>query len=254
MTYFLLLLAAFAVAGVGWVVRRRCALCGQVLIGLGCIGCLAVIGWQVRQSLFPTNATPPSRAHAVVSFYLASQTQQEIAGQRGPVVVILPPASQLDAETAETYVNALRAPLLRGHPELELEIARLDLPAKAAKTGTLPLAAFKQVLAKHPKALAFVCYASVPPNIESLFPTDPQTMPPFFLFDPLRGTNWLSALKQNRIRCVIVPRPDVNPAQTAGVSGMPGEIFGQFYLMATPANATQIAAKLTPTADPSRPH
>ncbi|HEY9171911.1 MAG TPA: hypothetical protein VI136_06475 [Verrucomicrobiae bacterium] len=253
MTYFLLLLAAFAVAGVGWAVRRRSALCGQVLIGLGCVGCLAVVGWQVRQSLFPADAKPPSRAHAVVSFYLASQTQREIAGQRGTVVVILPPASQLDAETAENYVNALRAPLLRGHPELELEIARLNVPAKAAKTGTLPLAAFQQVVAQYPKALAFVCYASVPPDIESLFPTDPQTMPPFFLFDPLRGTNWLGALKQNHIRCVIVPRPDVNPAQTASVSGMPGEIFGQFYLMATPANATQIATTLASTTEPNRP-
>jgi hypothetical protein len=252
MMYFLSLLVALAVAGIGWVIRRRSALWGQGLIAVGCVGCLAAIGWQVRQSLFPADARPPSRANSIVGFFLATQTQREIAGQRGTVVLIMPPTSALDAETAETYVNAFRAPLLRGHPELEVQIATLEAPARNAKAGTIPLAAFKQAVAKFPGALAFVCFTGVPADIETLFPPDQPTVPPVFVFDAAGTTNWVHALAQHRIRSVIVPRPDVNPAAMNGIAGLPGEIFGRLYYLATPETAEQIAEKLAANPAPSR--
>jgi hypothetical protein len=244
MMYFLSLLAALAVAGIGWSIRRRSALWGQGLIAVGCVGCLAAIGWQVRENLFPAGAKPPNRAHSVVGFYLASQAQREIAGQRGTVVLVLPPSSTLDAETAETYANAFRAPLLRGHPELEVQIATLEAPAREAKAGTIPLAAFKRVVASFPGALAFVCFASVPPDIGTLFPPDQAASPPLFVFDAGGTTNWVQALLQRRIRSVIVPRPEVDPAAMTSIAGMPGEIFGRLYYLATPETAEQISAKL----------
>jgi hypothetical protein len=242
--YFLWLMAAVAVAGIGWGVRRRSALGGQALIAIGCVGCLAALGWLVRQNLFAPDAQPPNRAHAVVGFFLANHTQREIAGQRGTVVLILPPESILDSRTAETYVNSFRAPLLRGQSELELQVAALEIPPKIAKAGNLPLTAFEQVMAKFPNALAFVSYAGVPPDIASLVSAGQGKHPPFLLFDPHRTTNWVGALKQNQIRCVIVPRPDVDLSAMPGISGMPGEIFGQLYLLATPETADRIAAQL----------
>jgi hypothetical protein len=109
------------------------------------------------------------------------------------------------------------------------------------------LAAYQQALARFPNALAFVSYASVPADIAELFPAEQSARPPFFLFDPDRTLNWLTALKKGRIRSVIVPRPGVDLAKGAGVVGGPGELFGQFYLMATPANADQVAAQLAAT-------
>jgi hypothetical protein len=250
--YFLLLVVALAVAGIGWGIRGRSVLWGQGLIAVGCVGCLALIGWQVRESLFPADAKPPNRAHSVVGFFLANQTQREIAGQRGSVVLVLPPVSALAAETAETYANAFRAPLLRGHPEWEVQIATLEAPAKDVKTGTFPLAAFKQVVAKFPGALAFVCFAGVPAGIETLFPPDQLTVPPVFVFDAGGTTNWVPALVQHRIRSVIVPRPDVNPAEMSGIAGLPGEIFGRLYYLATPETAEQVAAKLAEKPAPAR--
>lgn len=244
MMYFLSLVLVLAVAGIGWGIRRRSAVLGQGLIAVGCVGCVAVIGWQVRQSLFPADAKPPNRAHAVVSFFLANQTQREIAGQRGTVVLVFPPTSALDAETAETYANAFRAPLLRGHPELEVQIATLEAAGKAARSGNIPLAAFQQLVAKFPGALAFVCFSGVPVGIETLFPPERPTVPPVFVFDAGGTTNWMRALMQRRIRSVIVPRPDVNPAAMNGIAGLPGEIFGRLYYLATPETAEQIAAKL----------
>jgi len=250
--YFLFLALALAVAGVGWGIRGRSALWGQVLIAAGCLGCLGAIGWQVRQTVLPADVKPPNRAHSVVGFFLANQTQREIEGKSGTVVLILPPTSALAAETAETYVNSFRAPLLRGHTEWEVQIANLEAPAKEAKAGRIPLAAFKQVVAKYPKALAFVCIASVPAGIETLFPPDQTTVPPLFVFDAGGTTNWVPALVQHRIRSVIVPRPDVDAAAMGGIAGMPGEIFGQLYYLATAETAEQIAAKLAASPAPTR--
>jgi hypothetical protein len=244
MTYYLALGAALMIAGIGWGIRRRAALLGQGLMVLGCVGCLAVLGWQVRQSFFSEDNKPPNRAHAVVSFFLANQTQSAIAGQRGKIVLVFPPTAALDAEAAESYANAFRAPLLRGHPEWEVEIATLEASAKEARAGRIPLTAFQQLATRFSGAIAFACFAPVPPDVEALFPSEQKTSPPWFLFDSQGGTNWVKALKQNRIRSVIVPRPDVNPAAMAGLAGMPGEIFNQLYLLATPATAEQVAAKL----------
>ena len=252
MMYFLFLALALAVAGVGWSLRERSALWGQGLIIVGCVGCLAAIGWQVRQTLLPADAKPPNRAHAVVGFFLANQTQREIAGQSGTVVLILPPTSALAAETAETYANSFRAPLLRGHPEWEVQVANLEAPTREAKAGTIPLAAFKQVVAKYPKALAFVCIAGVPAGIETLFPSDQATIPPLFVFDARGTTNWVPALVQHRIRSVIVPRPDVDLAAMGGIAGMPGEIFDQLYYLATAETAEQVAAKMAASPAPAR--
>ena len=251
MMYFFSLVVALAVAGIGWGIRHRSVLWSQGLIAVGCVGCLAVIGWQVRQTLFPADAKPPNRAHSVVGFFLANQTQREIAGQRGTVVLVLPPTSVLAAETAAAYANAFRAPLLRGHPELEVQIATLEVPVREVKAGTFPLAAFKQVVAKFPGALAFVCFAGVPVGIEALFPADQATVPPVFVFDTGGTTNWVPALVKHRIRSVIVPRPDVNPAAMGDIVGMPGEIFGRLYYLATPETAEQVAAKLAANPAPT---
>jgi hypothetical protein len=249
MTYYLLLLPALALAGLGWLARRRFVLLGQVLMVIGGLGCLGVMGWQARQSLFPPTGKLPNRAHAVVSFYLANQTQRAIAGQGGVVVLIFPPRKWLDAETAENYANAFSAPLLRGHPEWQVQSVALELQAKGQ---AISVTEFEQAVARFPDALAYVSYAPVPADIADLFPAG-QPARPFFVFDPEGTANWLSALKQGRIRSVIVPRPGVNPAQQSGIGGDPGAIFNQLYLLATPGTADQVATELgatPPTANP----
>jgi hypothetical protein len=244
MASFLLLLSALAVGGLGCIFRRRSAFWSQGLILLGCVGCAGVLFWQVRQSLFRPEERAPNRAHAVVSFYFANQVLREIAGRRGVVVLIFPPLSVLDQDTAESYARAFSPLLLRGHPELEVQVATLEAPAKAGKSGDLPLAAFKQLVARFPNALAFVCYSGVPVDIEQLFPTEQKNPPAFCVYDPAGTTHWASALKKGRLQLVIVPRPGVDLATQAGIAGAPGDIFNQLYLSATPETADQVAAQL----------
>lgn len=211
-----------------------------MLMVIGGLGCLGVMGWQARQSLFPPTEKMPNRAHAVVSFYLANQTQREIAGRTGVVVLIFPPVKQLNAKLAEDYANAFSAPLLRGHPEWQVQSVALEPPAKGQAVS---VADFQQAVAKFPEALAYVSYASVPPDIAELFP-EGQSSRPFFVFDPEAGVSWLNALKQGRIRSVIVPRPGIDLAKHASMGGDPGAIFNQLYFLAMPATADQVAAQL----------
>src|SRR5262249_24018419 len=128
-------------------------------------------------------------------------------------------------------------------PGLQIEGHRLEAPAKAAKLGEIPLAAFRQVISKAPPAAAYVSFASVPPDIEKVLP-HVQEQPLLMVFDPWGTTNWVRALRTGQIRRVIVPRPGATAANAAGVTGPPGEIFNQFFLLATPASADEIASQL----------
>ncbi|HNQ73102.1 MAG TPA: hypothetical protein PKN95_05810 [Verrucomicrobiota bacterium] len=244
MNYPLWLAGALALGVAGFFVRRRAAGIGQGLIILSCLSLVGVLLWQVRRTLFTETVPAPNRPLAVVSFFLANQVQEAIAGQPGTIVLVLPPAGALDTAQVEAYVNALRAPLLRGHPEWQLEIAHLNAPPKAARAGQIPLAAYQQLVAQHATALAFVGLAPVPAGWEALFATGTKVTTPWFLYDPQGSTHWLAALKQNQVRSVIVPRPDADPGAAANVAGMPGEIFDRFYFLVTPANVDQLAARL----------
>ena len=158
MTYFLLVAVALAIGGIGFLLRRRSTALGQGLILVSCLGLVGILGWQVRGSFSAGDAKPPNRAHAVVSFYLANQTQTVIAGHRGVVVMVLPPAGALDAETAESYANApaLRAARTSGMGAGNRPSGRAG---ESGASGKIPLTAFQQLTARHPATLAFVCLA-----------------------------------------------------------------------------------------------
>ena len=91
--------------------------------------------------------------------------------------------------------------------------------------------------------MAYVSFAGVPDDMVERFGALP-TQPAFYVYDPEGSTNWLTALKKGLIRSVIVPRPDVDPKAMAGIAGLPGELFDQLYLLATPGNADSVVARL----------
>jgi hypothetical protein len=244
MTYFLLLLPALVVAGLGTLVRRRSVLWGNVLCGVGIAACMGLIGWQVRQSLFTPDAALPNRAQAVVSVAFANQALMDAAGKQGSVVLVFPAQRFLDAATARSYENTFTPLLLRGHPELQVEVVRLEPRAKGGRSDVNPAAFFKPAHAKLSGALAVISYAGFPGDFDEVFPTNALKVPPLYVFDPQRTTNWVQALKEGRIRSVIVPRPGIEPAKSGGVAGDPGDIFNQLYLMATTSTAEQVAGQL----------
>jgi ABC-type sugar transport system substrate-binding protein len=102
---------------------------------------------------------------------------------------------------------------------------------------------FKNALAQTPEAFAVISYAGVPAGFETLFPDGKQPGPLFFVFDRDGTTHWLAALKEGRIKAVVVPRPGAN-AGGEGIAGMPETIFERFCLLATPTNADEVAVGL----------
>jgi hypothetical protein len=239
---FLLLLAALVMSGVGVWMSRRWRVLGQLMMGLGGVGLVGVLALQVRQNLFPPPPKLPNRCNMAVSYCLANCLLGDLAGQSGNVVLLFPQRRLMDADTEQSFEEGFVLPLRHGRGKLHLKALRLEGGKRDAGHD---LSTFKQALAQAQEALAIVSYAGAPSGFETLFSAGQPKIAPLYVFDPEGTTNWLSALKQGRIRSVIVPRPGINPAAGAGLAGPPGEIFDQLYLLATPETADQVAAQLS---------
>jgi len=207
------------------------------------VGCVACLGWQIRQSLFAPTAREPDRGQAVVSYFLANQLLAETGSAEGPVLLFFPPPSVMDEETVGTYAGTFKR-VLRGFPGLKVQVLRVDVPKKAAGLGQIPLAAFRQAASNAPAAVACVSFAGVPEDIQGFSSRNSPSTAPFFVFDPWSTTHWLGAMKSGLVRCAIVPRSGPRAVSAEAISGEPREVFERLYQMATPANADEVAAKL----------
>jgi hypothetical protein len=234
---FVLLLASLAMAGLGGWMRRRWGVLGQAMMGLGGLGLIGVIVLQVRQNVLPPQPKAPNRYEMAVSFGLANCLLEDLAGQNGQVVLLFPQRRVMDADTEESYEDGFTPALRHGHVKLELRAVRLE-----GASGDL--SAFKQALAQAQEATAVISFAGAPAGCETLFPAGPPKGPLFYVFDSDGTTHWLGALKDGRIKAVVVPRPGVDARGGEGIAGMPETIFERFYLLATPANADEVAAGL----------
>jgi len=234
---FLLLLTALAVAGVGVWMSRRWQIAGQVLMGLGGLGLIGVIALQVLQNLLPPQSKIRNRYEMAVSFRLANCLLEDLAGQSGSVVLLFPQQRVMSADTERNYEDGFVPPLRHGHGKLSLKAVRLEGPKR-------DLSAFKQALAQAQEAMAIVSYAGVPDGFETLFSTGQTNIPLFYVFDAEGTSQWLGSLKDGRIKAVVVPRPGMDARGQETIAGMPEGIFEQFYLLATPANADEVAASL----------
>ncbi len=246
MVYYCLLLGALAVAGLGVWVQQRSPRLGQSMLVLGVLGCVACLGWRVRQTVFSPEEAGPDRGQAVVGYFLAEQVLADMGNQQGSVVLIFPPESVFDADTVGAYAGTF-ARVLRGFPNLRIEIVTLDLPTRAAKAGNMTVAAFEHAMAKvNLPIAAYVSFTGVPADVEKFTTSGAKTEPSFFVFDPWGTTNWLGALKNGRVRTVIVPRPGPDRAETRNISGEPQEVFKRLYLMGTPSTAEQLIKEMGP--------
>jgi hypothetical protein len=241
MTYYLTLGAVLAVAAAGIWVRRRFSFLGQMMLLVGCVGCVVCLGWRIRQTLFPPDAREPDRGQAVVGYFLANQVLSQTGVTEGRILLFFPPSALMDEETVGTYAGTFKR-VLHGFPGLDVHVLTLELPKKMFGNGPIPVEAFRRAASNVPAATACVSFVGVPTDIQKFSFGNGQPTPPFFIFDPWSTTNWLGAMKSGVVRCAIVPRPGTRP--DPGVSGEPREVFERFYLMATSSNSDEIAAKL----------
>jgi hypothetical protein len=238
---FVLLLSALAVAGAGGWMSRRWRIWGQAMMGLGGLGLIGVIALQVRQNLLPPQPRIPDRCEMAVSWRLASCLLEDLGGQSGSVVLLFPQRRVMDADTAQGYEDGFLPPLRHGRGELRLKAFRIE---GGGGEGGRGLSAFQQALAKAEGAMAIVSYAGVPAGIETLFPAGQSEAPLFYVYDADGTTNWLGALKEGRIRAVVLPRPEVDFRDRQAAAGTPETIFGKFFVLARAENADEVAASL----------
>ena len=237
----LALLLALGVAGAGMLVSRRWRMPGQIIMVFGALGLIGVVAVQVRQTFFTPEPKPPSRCDMAVSTSLASYVVRDLAAGGGTVVLLFPDRRVMDAETERSYEEGFTLALRHGPRNLQLKA--LHLEAAKGKAG-YDLAAFTRVLEQAGDVQAIVSYAGAPPDFDTFFAAQAKR-PLFYVFDPDGGTHWLGALKAGHVRAVIVPKPGVSAGSREGVTGAPQDIFEQFYLLATPQTADQVAAQLS---------
>jgi hypothetical protein len=238
---FPLLLAALVVAGVGGWLSRRWRVLGQVMMGVGGVGLIGVIALQLRQSGFSSQPRMSNRHEMAISDGLANCVLGDLAGRSGTVVLLFPQRRLMDADTERSYEEGFTPPLRRARATLHVKALRLVGGDRDLRPA---LSAFKQALAQAQDALAIVSYAGVPAGFESLVSDGQPRTPAFYVFDPDATTNWLGALKEGRIKAVVLPRPGVDPRDRDATAGMPATILDRYFLLATPANADQVAAAL----------
>jgi hypothetical protein len=236
MTFFLLL-AALAMAGAGVWMSRRWRILGQAMIALGGLALIGVIVLQFRQNVLPSRHTASRRNQMAASYGLANCLLEDAGSQGGKVVLLFPQRSDMDDDTEGIYADGFIPPLRHGRVKLDLKAVRLEGASR-------DLSAFKQALAQTPEAMAVVSYAGVPEGFETLYPAGQPESPSFYVLDSEGTTRWLGALKEGRIRAVVVPRPGVDARGGEEIAGRPETVFEKFYLLATQANADEVAAGL----------
>jgi hypothetical protein len=237
------LVATLVLAGLGLGLRRRQPALGQVLMGLGGLGLLGVIAWQVRQNVVPPGPQAPNRSAMAVGYGLANCLLGDLAGQDASVVLLFPQRRLLDAETEQGYEDGFTLPLRHRRAKLDLKVVRFEDRRRDPEHG---LAAYQQALTQAEHASAIVAFAAVPPGFDTLFAASKPEAPPLYLFDPDGTTNWLGALKGGRVRAVVLPRPGVDTRARETLSGRPEAIFDRLYLLVTAANADQVDGTLSP--------
>ncbi len=241
MSHQLFLTAGVVVAVIGLLLRRRSEAWGKGLVIAGCLGCMATLLWQIRESLFTPEAGGPDRGQAVVAYFLANEFLRHPPASPGTVRLLFPPGSVIDEEARGTYAGTFNR-VLRPFGEFKTEVLVLSVPDKAAKAGNIPLQTFQAAATNAPGCVACVSFAGVPADIARMLSNGPRPAPSMFVFDPWGTTNWVAALRSGLIQTVIVPKPGA--VRDAEVSGEPNAVFERLYLMANPATADRIASQL----------
>lgn len=243
-SYFLLLLLCAGVGAAGFLWRRHSAGPGSACLGVAGLGLAILLGWQVYQFTAAGKPRPVNRAYAAVAYHMGYEVLQELRGLNGSICLILPPETRSNQAELDSLFNTF-ARVLAPLPTLQIKEASLDAKPRQVAAGRLPIEAFERALAQVPEALAYVSFAGLPSDLNRLSLWATTNAAPLYAFDPSGGTNWLAALKQGRLRRVIVPRPEAQAEdRTQPTAGPPDELFARFFLLATPANADQVAAQI----------
>jgi hypothetical protein len=211
----------------------------MVLGGLGLIG---VITLQVRQNVFTPEAKAPNGSAMAVSFGLASCLLGDSGAQNGSIVVLFPPRRLMDEDTERSYEDGFALPLRHVRPLPRLRAVLLEAESRNAGDS---LPALKRALARAEDATAIVSFAGTPTGFDTLFSDGQPKIAPMYVFDPEGTTNWLRALKEGHLRAVVLRRPGVDPREQRAAKGRPEALFQQYYLLATPETADQVAAQLS---------
>ena len=175
-----------------------------------------------------------------VAYTLGKRVLGDLAGQDGTVILLFPPRSLMNETMEQSYEDGFVLPMRRRHSTLHFKVLKFD---GKPGNGGYDAAAFQKVLDQAPDALGVVSFGGVPVDSGNFFSAGKSLQ--FYAFDSGSTTNWLGPMKDGHIRAVVLPLPGADLRARAEVRGVPEDIFQQFYLLATPETADQVADQIS---------
>ncbi len=243
--YFLWLALFLAISLAGYLAARRNALVGRTLMAVGAIGCGVLVIRQVYQVAFGGAGRPMDRSIAAAAYYLGHELLGQLPSLEGDICLILPPDSSANQAVLDTAFDTF-ARVLAPLPTLRLKEASLRTKLRLVEEGRVPNEAFEQALQQVPDAIAYVSFAGVPSDVKRLSLCTKTNPVPFLVFDPSGGRAWAEMIDQGRIRCVVVPRSELEGGLRGAAIGPPDEIFKERFLMFRSPNG-ESASRGAPT-------
>lgn len=238
--YFLWLALCLGAAAAGLALRRRYPRPGLALAFLGLIGGAVSVGWQVSSLFSSGSGRSVDRYDATVAYFMGYELLNELGSRAGHVAVLLPAQTRSNRDRLDVLFDTL-ARVLAPFPGLRLHDASFQASERRIVDGALTAEDFTEPLAHITNALAWVSFVGLPKDPASFAPLADSDSPPWFVFDPSGATAWRASLKRGAIRRVIAPRPDAAPGDA---TGPPDELFREYFVMATPANADAVADRI----------
>jgi len=227
--------------GIG--LRRRAPAAGVVLMGLAGAGALVLLGLQVRRFTSGGAGRAVDRDAAAAAYFLGFEVLGDLQRGEGTIALLLPPETRGNSRLLDSWFDTF-ARVVTPLEGVAVKEVTVRCSGRLAAEGRVPVEAVEGALAEVPGALAWVSFVGVPVGGSGAAAWPGAGAPPVYVYDPGGGTGWVAALKQGRIRRVVVPRPRLEGRAEGPAAGPPDQLFRENFLMATPSNADTVAAEL----------
>ena len=226
--YTFLLIGCLLLGGIGWLLRKKSTLTGQICIGASVAGCLALTVWQAMQSLGSAGVQRSHRGQASVGYTLAQQFLSDSKQRNGEIVLIFPPDKETPPAALDSFYEGYARVMARFRT-LQLKEVTMDISSKAIDRGDVDAKALGDVISEHPNALAFVSWVGFPKSVDGIKLFERESFPPIYLYNPSTEQHWKSSMEAGIIQAVATAKVPTTSTPALPNPMNPQEFFKQNY-------------------------
>jgi len=244
--YFIWLLSFLGLGVLGWLLIKKVAWLGKLLIGGSVVGCVGLVAWQGVMSLGGGGAPRMHRSQAAVAYTVAHQFLGDTRARKGSVVLLFPPERAAPTAALDSFYEAFARVMTR-FPNISVRERSVPVSVSNARKGNISVDQFSLGLGSEEGVLAYVSWVGFPTGAESLpLFQNVKSRVPIYVFDPTGSTNWLDAVRSGIIRGGVLGIPEEGQPDQVTEARTPELIFLKSYRMVTPGNLEKVLSEINP--------